>query len=73
MTFGASMGAVADSLPVSPIVLGAAVILALALWGWRQYYQFCPHCGWIVRRVERGWLRCPRCKKQYARPKLRTH
>jgi len=54
MTFGASMGAVADSLPVSPIVLGAAVILALVIWGVWQYYQFCPHCGALARRVYRA-------------------
>jgi NADH pyrophosphatase NudC (nudix superfamily) len=58
---------VADSLPVPPIVLGAAVVLALALWGWRQYYQFCPHCGGLARRADNGWRRCRRCGRQYRR------
>jgi NADH pyrophosphatase NudC (nudix superfamily) len=62
--------------------VGVAVVAALlvagaaagAWWGWRRWLQFCPHCGWIVRRVQRGWLRCPRCHKQYARhAKLRPH
>jgi NADH pyrophosphatase NudC (nudix superfamily) len=61
------MGAVADSLPVPPVILGAAVILALAFWGWRQYYQFCPHCGALARRVYAGWRRCRRCGRQYRR------
>jgi hypothetical protein len=54
-------------------LLVAALVAAAVWWLGRTRLQFCPHCGWIVRRVERGWLRCPRCKKQYARPKLRTH
>jgi len=67
MPIGASMGAVVDSLPVPPVVLGAAVVLALILWGWRQYYQFCPHCGALTRRVYAGWRRCRRCGRQYRR------
>ena len=44
------------------------VALAVGLWyTWRTWLQLCPHCAWIVRRVEHGWLRCPRCHKQYAR------
>ena len=55
-------------------VLVAAGIAA-GLWRlWRTRLQFCPHCGWIVKRVEHGWLRCPRCHKQYARhARLRPH
>lgn len=34
----------------------------------RHALQFCPHCGWVVRRVAHGWRRCPRCHKQYAPP-----
>jgi NADH pyrophosphatase NudC (nudix superfamily) len=60
------MGAV-DALPVSPIYLGAAVVMALAIWGWRQFYQFCPHCGALARRVYAGWRRCRRCGRQYRR------
>ena len=54
-------------------VWGSLVVLALALaglGGWRiarQALQFCPHCGWIVRRVRTGWLRCRRCHRQYSR------
>lgn len=54
-------------------VVGSLVLLALALLGFgvwalgRRALQFCPHCAWIVRRVRTGWLRCPRCHKQYSR------
>ena len=60
------MGAV-DALPVSPAYLGAAVVIALVVWGWWQFYQFCPHCGGLTRRVRGGWLRCRRCGRQYRR------
>jgi hypothetical protein len=60
------MGAV-DALPVSPIVLGAAVVIAVTLWAWWQFYQFCPHCSAVTRRVHGGWLRCRRCGRQYRR------
>jgi NADH pyrophosphatase NudC (nudix superfamily) len=49
------------------MVLGAAAVFALAVWGWRQYYQFCPHCGALARRVYTGWRRCRRCGRQYRR------
>jgi hypothetical protein len=54
-------------------VFGVLVFLALAALvagGWvvgRRFLQLCPHCGWIVKRVRTGWLRCPRCHKQYGR------
>jgi len=54
-------------------VWGSLVVLALllaGLGGWRvarQALQFCPHGGWIVRRVRTGGLRCPRCHRQYSR------
>ena len=64
--FRASMGPV-DTLPVSPMVLGAAVIIVLGLLGWRKYYQFCPHCGAMASRVYEGWKRCRRCGRQYRR------
>jgi NADH pyrophosphatase NudC (nudix superfamily) len=56
---------VIENLPVLPVVLGVAVVVALALWGWRQLYQLCPHCGALVRRVHAGWRRCRRCGRQY--------
>jgi NADH pyrophosphatase NudC (nudix superfamily) len=56
-----------DALPVPPIVIGAAAIVAVAFWGWRKYYQLCPHCGAPTRRVYAGWLRCRRCGRQYRR------
>jgi NADH pyrophosphatase NudC (nudix superfamily) len=56
-----------DALPVSPYALGAAVLIALVVWGWSQYYQFCPHCGAMTPRVRDGWLRCRRCGRQYRR------
>lgn len=58
-------------------LIALLVLAALAASGWyvwRAWLQLCPHCGWVVRRVQRGWLRCPRCHRQYARaPKLKTH
>ena len=54
-------------------VVALVVLLVLALGsagGWlvgRRVLQFCPHCSWIVKRVRTGWLRCPRCHKQYGR------
>ena len=66
IAFRASMGPV-DTLPVSPMFLGAAVIIVLGLWGWRKYYQFCPHCGALASRVYEGWKRCRRCGRQYRR------
>lgn len=48
-------------------VLALAAIVAGGIWA-RRELQFCPHCAWIVRRVKKGWLRCPRCKKQYGKP-----
>jgi NADH pyrophosphatase NudC (nudix superfamily) len=56
-----------DALPVSPIFAGVAVLLALLYWGWRRYYQFCPHCGALTPRVYGGWLRCRKCGRQYRR------
>jgi NADH pyrophosphatase NudC (nudix superfamily) len=56
-----------DALPVSPYILGAAVLIALVVWGWSKYYQFCPHCGAMTPRVRDGWLRCQRCGRQYRR------
>ncbi|HEU4368586.1 MAG TPA: hypothetical protein VFV05_10220 [Methylomirabilota bacterium] len=56
-----------DALPVSPILLGAAVVIALGLWSWWRFYQFCPHCGAPARRVQAGWRRCRRCGRQYRR------
>jgi len=60
------MGAV-DALGVSPVFLGAAAVIALVAWGGWQFYQFCPHCGALTRRVQAGWLRCRRCGRQYRR------
>ena len=59
-------------------VIVTIVLLAGAtagLWyAWRRWLQACPHCGWVVRRVHHGWLRCPRCHKQYAgRTRFRSH
>jgi hypothetical protein len=51
---------------VAALLLAGAV--AVGLWlAWGKWLQLCPHCGWIVRQVEHGWLRCPRCHKQYGR------
>jgi hypothetical protein len=49
---------------VAALLLAGAV--AVGLWlVWGKWLQLCPHCGWIVRRVEHGHLRCQRCHKQY--------
>ncbi|HEV8674856.1 MAG TPA: hypothetical protein VGX21_12485 [Methylomirabilota bacterium] len=60
---------------VAVVVALLVAAVAAGVWFlWRTRLQLCPHCGWIVRRVRRGWLRCPRCHKQYARhAKLRPH
>jgi hypothetical protein len=54
-----------DRLQDEPaIAAAAAVALAFGLWAlWR--YQRCPHCRRFVRRARGGWLRCPRCGRQY--------
>lgn len=48
-------------------LLVLAAIVAGGIWA-RRELQLCPHCAWVVRRVKKGWLRCPRCKKQYGKP-----
>ena len=60
------------------VAIAAALVLAgltAALWVvWRRWLQFCPHCGWPVRRVHHAWRRCTRCHKQYGRHgRLRPH
>jgi len=56
---------VSDLLP--PWVLALLVVaLAVLLYG-RRVLQPCPHCGRLVRRAHRGWLRCPHCHRQYHR------
>jgi hypothetical protein len=74
------VGSGAKTLSASMAQVEAIVILGLlagatGLWyAWRRWLQVCPHCGWVVRRVHHGWLRCPRCHKQYAgRTRLRSH
>jgi hypothetical protein len=53
---------------VALVTLLLAGAVAVGLWlAWGRWLRLCPHCGWIVRRVEHGWLRCPRCHKQYGR------
>jgi hypothetical protein len=64
---------VAQVEAIVTIVLLAGATAGLC-YAWRRWLQACPHCGWIVRRVHHGWLRCPRCHRQYAgRPRLRSH
>ena len=57
-------------MDVVAIVLASLVAVGLLVWGgilaWRKL-RFCPHCVWIVKRVQHGWLRCPRCHRQYGR------
>jgi hypothetical protein len=75
------VGSGAETLSASMAQVEAIVILGLlagataSLWyAWRRWLQACPHCGWVVRRVHHGWLRCPRCHKQYAgRIRLQSH
>jgi hypothetical protein len=49
------------------VLLGLAALAVALAHLWRTRLQLCPHCGWIVRRVDRGWLRCVRCRKQYGK------
>lgn len=49
---------------ITALVVAGAVLLAYA---WRMWLQLCPHCAWVVRRVDHGWRRCARCRKQYGR------
>lgn len=54
--------------------LAALAVAAALFYLFRVRLQLCPHCGWVVRRIEHGWARCPRCHRQYARhTKLRPH
>ena len=46
------------------IVAAAALLLYLLL---SRRLQKCPHCGAIVRRAKRGWIRCRKCGRQYHR------
>lgn len=50
------------------MLLFPAILLVLAARSLTlRYYQRCPHCRRLVRRARRGWLRCPRCGRQYHR------
>ncbi len=57
-------------MEVAATVLASLVALGLLAWGgilaWRGL-QLCPHCAWIVKRAQHGWLRCSRCHRQYGR------
>lgn len=63
----------------SAVLAGLLAFAALAVaaglfYLFRVRLQLCPHCSWVVKRVQHGWARCPRCHKQYARrTKLRPH
>jgi hypothetical protein len=62
------MGGTVESVLSSPpvVIVFAIIALALGVFG-VQRYQRCPHCGRIVRRAFRGWLRCTACGRQYRR------
>jgi tRNA(Ile2) C34 agmatinyltransferase TiaS len=53
----------------SPLVQIAAVALVVVLVSTlvSRRYQRCPHCGRMVPRAHRGWLRCRSCGRQYHR------
>jgi tRNA(Ile2) C34 agmatinyltransferase TiaS len=53
----------------SPLVQVAAVTLVVVLVSTlvSRRYQRCPHCGHMVPRAHRGWLRCRSCGRQYHR------
>jgi tRNA(Ile2) C34 agmatinyltransferase TiaS len=48
-----------------PIGVAAVALAVLGLVSRR--YQRCPHCGRLVPRAHRGWLRCRLCGRQYHR------
>jgi tRNA(Ile2) C34 agmatinyltransferase TiaS len=48
-----------------PLVLVIVALLAVVGFFGVQKYQRCPHCGRIVPRAVRGWLRCAGCGRQY--------
>ncbi len=54
-------------LILSPWGIAALVAVALVLVVLRRLFQRCPHCRGVVRRARHGWLRCPRCHRQYHR------
>jgi tRNA(Ile2) C34 agmatinyltransferase TiaS len=61
------MWAVIPALPFN-VMLVVAVVVAVGLYFLISLrYQRCPHCGGIVRRAKRGWMRCRRCGRQYHR------
>jgi hypothetical protein len=56
-----------DFVLTPPVWAGVAVATGVSMMlGWR-FYQRCPHCGRLVRRVARGWKRCQHCGRQYRR------
>jgi tRNA(Ile2) C34 agmatinyltransferase TiaS len=57
-------GTIVAWVAVVLVVAGAVAGLAYL---WQSRLQLCPHCGWIVRQVRKGWLRCTRCHKQYGK------
>jgi tRNA(Ile2) C34 agmatinyltransferase TiaS len=55
-----------ESVLTSPPLIAIAAVLAVVLGFYGvQKYQRCPHCGRVVPRVSRGWLRCASCGRQY--------
>jgi hypothetical protein len=53
--------------PPQAVIVVVAVATGLGLVLGLVTYQRCPHCGYIVRRVSRGWRRCGSCGRQYRR------
>lgn len=61
------MGAVEGFLPLPPLILAAALVSGVAVAIGSRFYQRCPHCGRLARRVFQGWRRCGHCGRQYRR------
>ena len=55
------------AIPFNVMLVSVAVVALVLYLLISRKFQRCPHCGMIVRRAKRGWMRCRRCGRQYHR------